>query len=81
MTAILYYDFILSFPLEIERFWKRRRPLSGASLVFFMNRYFSIISSIPTLYEFFGKMPESVRSHRFLVMIVTNDNMNALAWS
>ena len=60
MVAILYYDSILTLPLEVDRFWLRRSPLSRASLVFFMMRYLSIIFSVPVLYETFGLMPESV---------------------
>ena len=60
MVVILYYDSILTLPLEVDRFWLGRRPLSRASVVFFMIRYFAIIFSIPVLYQTFGIMPELV---------------------
>ncbi|KAI0744810.1 hypothetical protein C8Q76DRAFT_789289 [Earliella scabrosa] len=55
--AILYYDFILTLPLEIERYWKSR--ISWGSVFFFLNRYVSILSHIPIVYEYFGEISES----------------------
>ena len=60
ILAILYYDFILTLPLEIDRFWVGSRSLSTVSLVFFMNRYLSVAFSIPGLYASFGLMSELV---------------------
>ncbi|OSD03712.1 hypothetical protein PYCCODRAFT_1434104 [Trametes coccinea BRFM310] len=56
--AILYYDFVLTIPQEIERFWSRK--LSWPSFLFFLNRYLSVIGHIPVIIEFFGVIPESV---------------------
>ncbi|KAL7278595.1 hypothetical protein ACG7TL_007596 [Trametes sanguinea] len=55
--AILYYDFVLTIPQEIERFWSRK--LSWPSFLFFLNRYLSVIGHIPVIIEFFGVIPES----------------------
>ncbi len=57
-SAILYYDFILTFRLEVEQFWGHR--LSWASGLFFLNRYSSILFNIPLLYEYLGGPSESV---------------------
>ncbi|KAI0632812.1 hypothetical protein C8Q77DRAFT_1158272 [Trametes polyzona] len=55
--AILWYDFVLTIPLEVERYWKGGR--SWASTFYFINRYLSVISHIPVVVEFFAIMPES----------------------
>ncbi|RDX44984.1 hypothetical protein OH76DRAFT_1486712 [Lentinus brumalis] len=63
--AMLYYDFLLTFPFEVERYWAGGR--SWASCCFFVNRYMAVLGHLPVVYEFFGTMPEewailSVRS-------------------
>ena len=59
-AAILYFDFFLTLPAEVDRYWTGN-GCSWASLLFFMNRYMSIFCHIPIIYEFFWSMPESVR--------------------
>ncbi|KAI0334205.1 hypothetical protein GY45DRAFT_1318667 [Cubamyces sp. BRFM 1775] len=54
--GILWYDFLLTLPLEIERYWRGGR--SWASIFFFLNRYMSVLSHIPVAVEFFAAMPE-----------------------
>ncbi|KAH9916252.1 uncharacterized protein BXZ73DRAFT_105882 [Epithele typhae] len=50
--AILYYDYFLTFSLEVERFWSRRFTL--VSFAFFLNRYVLLLGHIPVIFEFFG---------------------------
>ena len=57
-AALLYYDFLLTISLEVERYWTGRR--SWASVFFFLNRYTAILSHVPVIYEFFFVMSESV---------------------
>ncbi|KAI0742661.1 hypothetical protein C8Q80DRAFT_1273283 [Daedaleopsis nitida] len=38
--SLLYYDFVLTFPLEVERYW--HAGFSWASFLFFLNRYMSV---------------------------------------
>ena len=59
-SAVLFYDFVLTFPLEVERYWRGQNSFRGASLLVFINRYLSIVLSIPVIYEYFWPMPESV---------------------
>ena len=59
--AILYYDFILTLPLEVERYWKSR--FTWVSVLFFLNRYGSVLSHIPIIYEHFGDVSKSVRPY------------------
>ena len=49
---MLYYDFALTFGMEVERFWGRRLTL--VSCVFFLNRYIALAGHIPVFWEFFG---------------------------
>ena len=58
--ALLFYDFLLTFATEVERYWKGRASFRGASLWFFVVRYFAIVSTIPVTFEFFGAAPLSV---------------------
>ncbi len=57
--VVLYYDFLLTFPFEVERYWAGGR--SWASCCFFANRYMAVLGHLPVVYEFFGTMPEEVR--------------------
>ncbi|KAM5538840.1 hypothetical protein V8D89_007562 [Ganoderma adspersum] len=56
--TILYFDFFLTLPAEVDRYWTGN-GYSWASLLFFMNRYMSVFCHIPIIYEFFWSMPES----------------------
>ncbi|KAI0651343.1 hypothetical protein C8Q79DRAFT_922130 [Trametes meyenii] len=55
--GILWYDFVLTIPREVERYWKGGR--SWASTFYFLNRYTSVISHVPVVVEFFAVMPEA----------------------
>jgi Family of unknown function (DUF6533) len=48
---VLYYDWLLTLPLEIDRFWRRR--LTGPTILFVLNRYFPIVSLIVELTAYF----------------------------
>ncbi|KAH9916253.1 uncharacterized protein BXZ73DRAFT_105883 [Epithele typhae] len=50
---ILYYDFGLTFGVEVERFWEGRR-LNALSCGFFLSRYMSLVGHVPVMYEFYG---------------------------
>lgn len=40
IAAFLLYDFLLTFDKEIQLFW--RKPLSAASMLFYLNRYLTL---------------------------------------
>ena len=42
--AILYYDWALTFGLEISSIWKR--PVKASAILFLINRYFSIVGNV-----------------------------------
>ncbi|TBU31207.1 hypothetical protein BD311DRAFT_752855 [Dichomitus squalens] len=56
--SLLYYEYVLTFPLEVERYW--HSAWSCASVLFFLNRYLSIFGHIPVIVEFFGVFPQPV---------------------
>ncbi|TBU39216.1 hypothetical protein BD309DRAFT_993908 [Dichomitus squalens] len=62
--TILYYDFLLTFPEEVERYWTG--VWSWASFFFFLNRYMSVVCYVPFAYEFYADMPEPLY-HRLLL--------------
>ncbi|KAI0338609.1 hypothetical protein BDW22DRAFT_689002 [Trametopsis cervina] len=41
IAALALYDYLLTFSQEIEMIW--RRPLTGASVLFMLNRYLSLV--------------------------------------
>jgi hypothetical protein len=50
--TILFYDYALTLPLEVDRFWNRKR-LSWVSALFYVNRYTSLLAHIPVIAEYF----------------------------
>jgi len=51
--VILYYDYFLSLATEIEHFWPPKRCITWPSILFFCNRYLSLIGSVPVVLEEF----------------------------
>ncbi|KLO14338.1 hypothetical protein SCHPADRAFT_814660, partial [Schizopora paradoxa] len=49
--ACLYYDHLVTFPQEVEEFWKRK--ISFVSILFFVNRYATALGYIPIIYFIF----------------------------
>ena len=48
---ILYWDFILTFPQEVERYWGRKFRVSWTTTSFFACRYLSLLGHIPDFIE------------------------------
>jgi len=48
--VILYYDYVLTVQIEIERYWNPQ-CLTWASALFFVNRYGALLGHIPVIYE------------------------------
>jgi hypothetical protein len=51
ILVILYYEYALTFSMEVERFWPQR--FSWASCFFYLNRYLSLLGHIPVTMEYF----------------------------
>ncbi|KAJ3785711.1 hypothetical protein GGU10DRAFT_332878 [Lentinula aff. detonsa] len=56
LSVILIYDYLLTFDIEIERFWKRETK-RFASILFFINRYMTLLGNIPIVLLFFWPEP------------------------
>ncbi|KAJ4478436.1 hypothetical protein J3R30DRAFT_2899744 [Lentinula aciculospora] len=54
--VILVYDYLLTLDLEIERFWKRDVKRL-ASILYFVNRYLTLLGNIPLVLFFFWPDP------------------------
>ena len=48
--AILYYGYILTLPMEIDRYW-RAGSFTWASIVFLANRYIAVLGHVPFFYR------------------------------
>ncbi|KDR69618.1 hypothetical protein GALMADRAFT_145351 [Galerina marginata CBS 339.88] len=56
---ILYYDYLLTFPEELARYWIGRRKASLAWFLFSLNRYFALLGHIPILIKLFWRSSDS----------------------
>ncbi|KAH9856347.1 hypothetical protein C2E23DRAFT_722340, partial [Lenzites betulinus] len=71
--ALLYYEFVLTIPATIERYW--RGKFSLVSFFFFLNRYLAVFGHIPAFFETFGCIGATrcrglQEYHRFLSMAI-----------
>lgn len=57
-TVILYYDFCLTFREEVEFFWHRR--INSVTLLFFANRYLSLLGNVPVILQSFASWSPNV---------------------
>ncbi len=48
--VILYYDYFITLPSEIDRFW-RTGSHSWASILFLANRYVALLGHLPLFYD------------------------------
>lgn len=49
--VILYWDFIVTFSMEVERYWGRRFAFSWPTVCFLGCRYLALIGHIPVLFQ------------------------------
>ena len=56
--AILYFDYLITFGDEVRFCW-RRRPTS-ATILFFVNRYLSLVGNVPVILQSFRSWDEAV---------------------
>ncbi|CAA7269572.1 unnamed protein product [Cyclocybe aegerita] len=61
--AMLVYDHMITFSDEVERIWKQ--PFTGASLLFYLNRYGNLLEFIVILNAFFDPTWPKDVCHRF----------------
>ncbi|KDQ22949.1 hypothetical protein PLEOSDRAFT_1073041 [Pleurotus ostreatus PC15] len=51
-VTILYYDYWLTLPLEIERYWALK-GFTAARFLFYLNRYTSLFAHVPVIVAYF----------------------------
>ncbi|KAI0795650.1 hypothetical protein C8Q75DRAFT_460586 [Abortiporus biennis] len=56
--VMLFYDIVLTFGDEVERIWKQR--FTGATILWFLNRYLSPLGYIVIIVSFHSRWPVSV---------------------
>ncbi|KAF8994455.1 hypothetical protein BDQ17DRAFT_1366787 [Cyathus striatus] len=74
LIVILFYDYFLTLPEEVERFWKTKR-ISWASTFFYLNRYLSLLGHIPVAFQIFWESRASERLnllsyHQYLAVVI-----------
>ncbi|KAF9007646.1 hypothetical protein BDQ17DRAFT_1351056 [Cyathus striatus] len=72
--VILFYDYFLTLPEEVERFWKTKR-INWASTFFYLNRYLSMLGHIPVAFQIFWESRASERLnllsyHQYLAVVI-----------
>ncbi|KAF7292111.1 hypothetical protein MIND_01237800 [Mycena indigotica] len=53
--TLLFYDYLLTLPLETARFWPAasRHRVSAVNVLFFVNRYGTLFGNIPVVMQYF----------------------------
>ena len=59
--VMLYYDYVLTLPREIEFLWPPHNSQGWFTLVFFLNRYIPIIGILPIAVSYFIPVNPAVR--------------------
>ncbi|TFK49497.1 hypothetical protein OE88DRAFT_1663120 [Heliocybe sulcata] len=65
--SILYYDYALTFRIEIDRFWIPR--FTWASFLFYLNRYLGIFGHIPVALQLFDDFSSEAYHQIFSVVV------------
>ncbi|EPQ53547.1 hypothetical protein GLOTRDRAFT_139744 [Gloeophyllum trabeum ATCC 11539] len=69
--AVLYYDYTLTFGIEVDRFWAPR--FSWASFLFYLNRYLGIFGHIPVILQLFRAFSSKVSPAQLLYRVHPQD--------
>ncbi|EMD32021.1 hypothetical protein CERSUDRAFT_77624 [Gelatoporia subvermispora B] len=67
-SVLLYYDYLLMLPTEVDVFWMRLTRISIASALVITNRYLSLLGSIPAIFEYFGDMSDDAVVAALLIL-------------
>jgi hypothetical protein len=62
MEALLFYDYFLVLDWEISRYWGT--PFTWPNILFFANRYGTLLGNIPVVMEYFwseNSTPEKIK--------------------
>ncbi|KAJ7245657.1 hypothetical protein B0H12DRAFT_1127497 [Mycena haematopus] len=61
-AALLFYDYLLTLDLEISRYWGAR--ISWSTVLFFVNRYGSLLGNVPVVIQRFWTTPSTPEKTR-----------------
>jgi len=74
--VILYYDYALTLPDEIQRFWATR-SITWASAFFYLSRYITLLGHIPVMVQYYwdsrrstSVCPSLSKFHQYLAVII-----------
>ncbi|CAK5272344.1 unnamed protein product [Mycena citricolor] len=78
--TILFYDYFLTLPAEVARYWtlltRGQRRWNGASILFFANRYLTLLGNIPVVIQYFwttepteGKESALETYHEYFIVV------------
>lgn len=56
-SALALYDYILTFPAELDRFWSPLKIRQWGTLIFIINRYVGLWGHVPIIYSYFFVPP------------------------
>ncbi|KAI0063002.1 hypothetical protein BV25DRAFT_1915734 [Artomyces pyxidatus] len=77
--TILYYDYALTIIMEIDVFWPPKNRISFASVLYFLNRYLSVLGQVLVVYEIFVDSPtEHIALLQFLAAALCLLRVSAL---
>ncbi|KAJ7431240.1 hypothetical protein B0H11DRAFT_2210449 [Mycena galericulata] len=57
--TLLFYDYFLTFEWEISRYWSSGSKISWPTVLFFLNRYGSLLGNIPVVIQTFWTTPST----------------------
>ncbi|KAJ7239725.1 hypothetical protein C8J57DRAFT_1372487 [Mycena rebaudengoi] len=63
LPPLLFYDYFLTFEWEVSRYWARPN-LSWATILFFLNRYGTLLGNIPVVLQYFWTTPSTPEKTR-----------------
>jgi len=73
--TLLYFDFFLTFPREVSRYWGTR--LTWATFLFYLNRYGVIFGTVPVIVEYFWTS-ESLSKSNYCPVLQTYHQIGAV---
>ncbi|KAJ6592389.1 hypothetical protein B0H19DRAFT_1245267 [Mycena capillaripes] len=57
--TILFYEYFLTLDWEVSRFWGKAFTFTWANMLFFANRYGTLIGNIPVVVQYFWTTPST----------------------
>ncbi|KAJ7429736.1 hypothetical protein B0H11DRAFT_2141427 [Mycena galericulata] len=72
--TLLFYDYFLTFEWEISRYWSSGSKITWPTVLFFLNRYGSLLGNIPVVIQTFWTTPstpqKSASYHQYFLIAI-----------